>query len=212
MTDDEPCRLYLITPPSFDPAAFRDILAQALDAGDVACLRIGMTGASDDEIRRATEILLPVAQDRNVAVLMNDRPDLADELGCDGVHVDQETIPARDARRIAGDRATIGAACHNSRHLAMTAAEQSADYVAFGAFFPSAIKEPRPMAEPSLLTWWSEIFEIPCVAVGGITTDNCRPLVVAGANFLAVAEGVWNHADGPDAAVRAFNEIIASVA
>jgi len=212
MTDGEPCRLYLITPPRIDPAAFRDVLAAALDAGDVACLQIRLKETSDDEIRRATDILRPVAHERDVAVLMNDRPDLAAETGCDGVHVGQEDMTYKEARRIVGDRATVGVTCHNSRHLAMAAAEQGADYVAFGAFFPTGTKEPKFRADPEILTWWSEIFEIPCVAIGGITVDNCRPLVEAGADFLAVVAGVWDHADGPAAAVRAFNEAIASVA
>lgn len=212
MTDKEPCRLYLITPPKIEPVAFGDILAAALDAGDVACLQIRLKEASDDEIRRATDILRPIAHERDVAVLMNDRPDLAAETGCDGVHVGQEDMTYKEARRIVGDRATVGVTCHNSRHLAMAAAEQGADYVAFGAFFPTGTKEPKFRAEPEILQWWSEIFEVPCVAIGGITVDNCRPLVEAGADFLAVVAGVWDHADGPAAAVRAFNEEIASVA
>ena len=212
MTDKEPCRLYLITPPRIDPAAFGDILAAALDAGDVACLQIRLKEASDDDIRRATDILRPIAHERDVAVLMNDRPDLAAETGCDGVHVGQEDMTYKEARRIVGDRATVGVTCHNSRHLAMAAAEQGADYVAFGAFFPTGTKEPKFRADPEILTWWSEIFEIPCVAIGGITVGNCRPLVEAGADFLAVVAGVWDHTQGPAAAVRAFNEAIASVA
>jgi len=145
-------------------------------------------------------------------VLMNDRPDLAAETGCDGVHVGQEDMTYKEARRIVGDRATVGVTCHNSRHLAMAAAEQGADYVAFGAFFPTGTKVPKFSAEPEILQWWSEIFEIPCVAIGGITVGNCRPLVEAGADFLAVVAGVWDHPQGPAAAVRAFNEAIASVA
>jgi thiamine-phosphate pyrophosphorylase len=209
MTDNEPCRLYLITPPRFDPAAFRDVLAGALDAGDVACLQIRLKEASDDEIRHATDILRPVAQERGVALLMNDRPDLAVELGCDGVHVGQEDAAYKEARRIVGEGATVGVTCDNSRHLAMTAAEQGADYVAFGAFFPSVTKQSSVRAEPDILSWWSKIFEIPCVATGGVMVDNCRPLVEAGADFLAVVSGVWDYADGPAAAVRAFNAAIA---
>lgn len=212
MNDKERCRLYLITPPRIDAAEFRDTLASALDAGDVACLQIRLKEASDDEIRRATEMLRPVAQDRDVAVLMNDRPDLAKELGCDGVHVGQEDMTYREARRIVGDDAIVGVTCHDSRHLAMVAAEQGADYVAFGAFFPTGTKEPKSRADPEILRWWSELFEVPCVAIGGITADNAHILVEAGADFLAVVGGVWNHPDGPAAAVRAFNELIAGVA
>jgi len=212
MNEKEPCRLYLITPPRIDPAAFRDTLASALDAGDVACLQIRLKDASDDEIRRATDILRPIAQDRDVAVLMNDRPDLAKELDCDGVHVGQEDVTYREARRIVGDGAIVGVTCHNSRHLAMVAAEQGADYVAFGAFFPTGTKEPKTRADPEILRWWSELFEVPCVAIGGITVENAHILVEAGADFLAVVAGAWDHPDGPAAAVRAFNKAIASVA
>jgi thiamine-phosphate pyrophosphorylase len=212
MNDKEPCRLYLITPPRIDPAAFRETLASALDGGDVACLQIRLKEASDDEIRRATDILRPVAQDRDVAVLMNDRPDLARELDCDGVHVGQEDVTYREARRIVGDDAIVGVTCHNSRHLAMVAAEQGANYVAFGAFFPTGTKEPKTRADPEILRWWSELFEVPCVAIGGITVENAHILVEAGADFLAVVAGVWDHPDGPAAAVRAFNKAIASVA
>lgn len=212
MTETQPCRLYLITPPRIDPAAFRDVLAAALDAGDVACLQIRLKEASDDEIRHATDILRPVAHERGVAVLMNDRPDLAAELGCDGVHVGQEDMSYSQARAIVGDSAIVGVTCHNSRHFAMEAAERGADYVAFGAFFATGTKQPNSRAEPELLSWWSEIFEVPCVAIGGITTDNCRPLVAAGADFLAVVSGVWDHTGGPAAAVRAFNTVTASVA
>ena len=212
MTDSEPCRLYLITPPKFDPAAFRDVLARALDAGDVACLQIRLPEASDDEIREATEILQPVAVERDVAVLMDGRPDLAAELGCDGVHLGLDGMARMQVREIVGNRATVGVSCGNSRHLAMSAAEQGADYVSFGAFFPSITKPDAGRADPATLIWWSEIFEIPCVAVGGIMVDNCRPLIEAGADFLAVVSGVWDYPDGPDAAVRAFNETIASVA
>jgi thiamine-phosphate pyrophosphorylase len=212
MTDKAPCRLYLITPPKIDPAAFRDQLAAALDGGDVACLQIRLKEASDDEIRRATDILRPIAQDRDVAVLMNDRPDLAAELGCDGVHVGQEDTGYKEARRIVGADAIVGVTCHNSRHLAMVAAEQGADYVAFGAFYPTGTKDPKARAEPEILQWWSELMEVPCVAIGGITVENCAPLVEAGADFLAIVAGVWDYKDGPAAAVRAFNEVIASVA
>lgn len=212
MTHKDRCRLYLITPPALDPAAFRDRLAEALDAGDVACVQLRLKGASDDEIRRAADILRPVAQDRGVAFLMNDRPDLAAETGCDGVHIGQEDVTYAEARRIVGRDAIVGVTCHNSRHLAMIAAEQGADYVAFGAFFPTGTKQPKTRAEPDILRWWSDLMEVPCVAIGGITVENCGVLVEAGVDFLAVVSAVWDHPEGPAAAVRAFNEAIAAVA
>jgi thiamine-phosphate pyrophosphorylase len=199
------CRLYLITPPKLEIPAFKDTLARALDAGDVACLQLRLKDEDDVAICRAAEALMPVAQKRDVAFLVNDRPDLAAKLGADGTHIGQEDMPYDEARRLLGPDRTIGVTCHDSRHFAMEAAEAGADYVAFGAFFPTRTNAPKAKAEIELLSWWAEIFEIPCVAIGGITAANCAPLIEAGADFLAVSSGVWDHAQGPAAAVQAFN-------
>lgn len=161
--------------------------------------------APDAEIRRAVVELLLITQKHDVAFILNDRPDLAAELGCDGVHVGQEDASYADARRLLGDDAIVGVTCHDSRHLALEAAEAGADYVAFGAFFNTGTKAPKSRASRDILTWWSEITEVPCVAIGGITADNCAPVIAAGANFLAVSAGIWSHPDGPADAVRAFN-------
>lgn len=198
------CRLYLVTPAVLDPAAFAPQLAAALDAGDCACLQLRLKDADDDTVRRAVDVLRPVAQSRDVAFILNDRPDLAAQTGCDGVHVGQHDTPYKKARSIVGPQAIVGVTCHDSRHLAMVAGEDGADYVAFGAFFPTETKDAPAHAEPELLTWWSELMEVPCVAIGGITPENCGALVRAGADFLAVVGAVWNHAEGPAAAVRAF--------
>ncbi len=202
-------RLYLITPPAFEPATFADRLAEALDAGDVACVQLRLKDADDDSIRRAADALRPVTQRREVAFLMNDRPDLALATGCDGVHIGQEDASYEEARRILGLGRIVGVTCHSSRDLAMRAAEAGADYVAFGAFFPTSSKEAKHRADPEILRWWSEIMTVPCVAIGGITSENCRPLVAAGADFLAVISAVWQHPQGPGAAVKALNEAIA---
>ncbi len=201
------CRLYLITPPKLEAREFAGALSRALDAGDVASLQLRLKDVSDDDIRRATEILMPIAQSRDVAFLMNDRPDLAAELGCDGVHVGQEDAGYAEARKLVGADRIVGVTCHDSRHLAMEAAEAGADYVAFGAFFPTVTKEAKTHAEPELLRWWSELMVVPCVAIGGIAVENAAVLVEAGADFLAVSSGVWNYADGPAAAVKAFNAL-----
>ena len=199
------CRLYLITPPQLDARSFAETLKSALDAGDVASLQLRLKGVSDDAIRKATEILMPVAQARDVAFILNDRSDLAAELGCDGVHIGQEDTRYAEARAAMGADRIVGVTCHDSRHLAMEAAEAGADYVAFGAFFPTETKEPKTHAEPELLRWWSDIMEVPCVAIGGITVENAPVLIEAGADFLAVSAGVWTHKDGPAVAVKAFN-------
>jgi thiamine-phosphate pyrophosphorylase len=206
------CRLYLITPPALDPLAFRDTLARALDAGDVAAVQLRLKGVDDDAIRRAADALRPVAQERGVAFLMNDRADLAVETGCDGAHLGRTDGDLRAARRLLGPDRTLGATCHDSRHLAMEAAEAGADYVAFGAFFPTETKETRHRPDPEILTIWSETTEIPSVAIGGITAENCGVLVRAGADFLAVIGAVWNHPEGPEAGVRALNAAIARAA
>jgi thiamine-phosphate pyrophosphorylase len=202
------CRLYLITPPRFELKDFAETLARALDAGDVACLQLRLKDAPDDAVRRAAEALMPVAHRHDVAFLVNDRPDLAASVGADGVHVGQDDAPYAQARRIVGPDRIVGVTCHDSRHLAMEAGEAGADYVAFGAFHPTTTKDPKAHAEPEILGWWSELFEVPCVAIGGITVENCAPLVEAGADFLAVSGGVWNHPSGPERAVADFNAVL----
>jgi thiamine-phosphate pyrophosphorylase len=199
------CRLYLITPPALpDLDAFAGELEAALSAGDVAALQIRLKDVPDAEIAQAVRRLLPIAHARDVAVILNDRPDLARELGCDGVHLGQSDPSLAEARKVMGPHAMIGATCHDSRHLAMEAAEAGADYVAFGAFFPTATKETVHRPEPEILTIWQEVMQTPCVAIGGITPENCRVLVAAGADFLAVSAGVWSHPGGPAEAVRAY--------
>jgi thiamine-phosphate pyrophosphorylase len=206
-------RLYLITPPAFDPDQFVRELEEALAGGDVASLQLRLKGSDDDTIRRATRVLKPIAQDRGVAFIMNDRPDLAAELDCDGVHVGEEDVPYAEARRLLGPDHIVGVTCGASRHRALIAAEGGADYVAFGAFFPSPTKAgTKYRADPELLREWSETTVVPCCAIGGITQANCGPLVEAGADFLAVISAVWSHPRGPRAAVAEFNEVFARYA
>ncbi|HEY2359455.1 MAG TPA: thiamine phosphate synthase [Phenylobacterium sp.] len=204
------CRLYLITPPRLDDlAGFARSLAHALDAGDVAALQIRLKEVPDDIIAAAVDALMPVAAARDVAVILNDRPDLAARLGCDGVHVGQEDASLAEARRIVGKDRMVGVTCHDSLHLAMEAAEGGADYVAFGAFYPTTTKEAPTRADPELLTGWQADMVVPCVAIGGITVETAADLATAGADFLAVSAGVWTYGDGPAAAVKAFNVEIA---
>ena len=205
----ESCRLYLITPERLDPGPFADTLALALDAGEVACVQLRLKGIDDDAIRQAALTLAPVAQARDVAFLLNDRPDLAAETGCDGVHVGQHDTSYDEARALVGDDAIVGVTCHDSRHFAMVAAERGADYVAFGAFYPTATKDAIGHPDAEILKWWSEMMTVPSVAIGGITAANCAPLVKAGADFIAVLSAVWSHAEGPGAAVEEFNKTIA---
>ena len=201
-------RLYLITPPTLDPDRFAHDLEEALAGGDVACVQLRLKDVDDETVRRATRVLQPIAQERGVAFIMNDRPDLAAELDCDGVHVGEEDMPYAEARRLLGPDRIVGVTCGDSRHRAVVAAEAGADYVAFGAFFPSATKMgTKYRARPELLAEWSETTVVPCCAIGGITQENCGPLVEAGADFLAVIGAIWSYSGGPRAAVRDFNAV-----
>jgi thiamine-phosphate pyrophosphorylase len=202
------CQFYLLTPPAIELAAFSETLKAALDSGDVAALQLRLKPASDDTILRAVDALRPIAQDRGVAFILNDRPDLAAKSGCDGVHIGIEDIPLRDAQKLMGMDAIIGVTCKTSRHRAMEAAEAGASYVAFGAFFDSATRAVVAEAEAEILEWWSQLMEVPCVAIGGITPENCGPLVKAGADFICASAAVWRHAQGPAAGIEAFNRAI----
>ncbi len=204
------CRVYLITPPKLDPTSFANQLAAALDAGDVAAVQLRLKDVDDDAWRRTIDVLRPVTQQHDVAFLLNDRADLVRETGSDGAHVGQEDMPAREARQLMGANAILGVTCKGSRDLAMQAGEDGADYVAFGAFFPSGTKEVTRFIGPDILQWWSELMELPCCAIGGITAENCAPLVQAGTDFLAVVGAVWNYPDGPAAGVRTLNAAIAA--
>lgn len=210
----ETCRLYLISPPAIaDPAGFAEKLNAAFEAGDVACFQLRLksadgVSAGDDEILYAAEALTPVAEAHDVAFLINDRPDLAFKAGADGVHVGQSDALCAKARALLGDNAAVGVTCHNSRHLGLLAGEAGADYVAFGAFFPTGTKQASTRAEPELLEWWRYATTVPSVAIGGITPENCGSLVRAGADFLAVSSAVWSHREGPAAAVKAFEAAI----
>jgi thiamine-phosphate pyrophosphorylase len=200
-----PCQLYLISPLDVG-ADFPERLSAALDGGPVAAFQFRVKGFDQDQAARLAEPLQRICADHEVAFIVNDDMALAKRLGADGVHLGQGDGDPREARALLGPTAQIGVTCHDSRHLAMEAGEAGADYVAFGAFFPTSTKETIHRPEPSILGWWSTLFEIPCVAIGGITPENGRVLVEAGADFLAVCNAVWNHERGPGAAVAAFQK------
>lgn len=208
--DGEPggCRLYLITPDKIpDATAFAQLLDEALSAGDVACVQLRLKGADDATVIAAAQTLMPVCHKHDVAFILNDRPDLAAQLGCDGVHIGPDDMPYDEARRIMGPDATVGVTCKASRHLAMEVAEAGADYVAFGAIFPTSTKDDATPVDLEELEIWSETTNVPCVAIGGITVENCEAVIKTGADFIAVCSGVWNYASGPAAAVRDFNAV-----
>jgi thiamine-phosphate pyrophosphorylase len=206
------CRLYIITPERLDLGSFPDTLARALDAGDVFAVQLRLKTADDGTWKRAIEALLPVCRPRSTALLLNDRADLVVATGCDGAHVGQTDMPARAARRVMGPGRTLGVTCKSSLDLARRAIEDGADYVAFGAFFPSTSKQVTALADPEVLRLWSAESASPSCAIGGITAANLAPVVRARANLLAIIGGVWSHADGPAAGVRAINAAIKSAA
>lgn len=206
MTD---CQLYLISPLEVG-GEFPARLERALDAGEgiVTAFQFRVKGMDQHDAARLAEPLQAICVARDVAFIVNDSIALAKRLGADGVHLGQGDGDPKDARAQLGREAQIGVTCHASRHLAMEAGEAGADYVAFGAFFPSSTKETDHRPEPELLEWWASLFEIPCVAIGGITPENCRPLIEAGADFLAVSGAVWNGDEV--AAIKAFSEQISN--
>ncbi len=202
MTD---CQLYLISPLDVG-GMFPERLARALDAGPVAAFQFRVKNVDEHEAARLAEPLQAVCAAREVAFIVNDSISLAKRIKADGVHLGQSDSTVEEARQRLGREAQIGVTCHNSRHLAMEAGEAGADYVAFGAFFPTTTKQTEYVATPDLLEWWQALMEVPCVAIGGITPDNCDPLVAAGADFLAVSGAVWN---GDEAsAVQAFAKML----
>jgi thiamine-phosphate pyrophosphorylase len=203
-----PCQLYLVSPPRIDLPAFADSLKAALGGGPVAAFQLRLKDVPDEEVLRACAPLQKVCADHDVAFLLNDSADLAKACGADGVHLGQSDGGIRYARELLGPMAQIGRTCHDSRHLAMEAGEEGADYVAFGAFYDTTTKPSHYRPRPEILTWWTTLSQLPCVAIGGIFPDNAAPLVEAGADFIAVVRAVWNHPEGPGAGVAAFGDVL----
>lgn len=200
------CGLYLISPQDVG-GNFPDRLRAALDSGVANAFQLRVKDMGEHELARLAEPLQKICADAGAAFIVNDSMSLAKRIGADGVHLGQSDGDLREARDLLGPDAQIGRTCHDSRHLAMQAGEDGADYVAFGAFYPTTTKPSNYRPEPNVLSWWSALFEVPCVAIGGITPVNAAPLVEAGADFLAVCQAVWS-ADDPAAAVAAFGEVL----
>lgn len=203
----EPAKLYLISPPDVG-GGFPDQLEAALAGGPVAAFQMRVKDVSEHELARLAAPLQRLCADHGCAFIVNDSMALAKRIGADGVHLGQSDGDPREARALLGPGAQIGRTCHDSRHLAMEAGEAGCDYVAFGAFYPTTTKPSNYRPMPEILSWWSSLFEIPCVAIGGITPDNVQPLIDAGADFIAVCQAVWGK-DDPGAAVARFNEVFA---
>jgi len=211
MNTENPCRLYLISPPVIDLGVFTTQLEEAFKGGDVGSFQLRLKNASDADVIKAAKTLLPICHAHQAAFILNDGPDLAVACNADGVHIGQDDGEIKKTRAMLGPDRVIGVSCHDSKHLAMEAGEEGADYVAFGAFHPTKSKSPEALAKwgtPKLdiLNWWQQFMILPCVAIGGITPDNCGALAKAGADFVAVITAVWEHPKGPKQAVAEFNQ------
>ncbi|MFO1242137.1 MAG: thiamine phosphate synthase [Rickettsiales bacterium] len=223
-------QLYLISPPQIENLpAFAKTLTEILEAAkgtvgsfqlrlksdqkEPASGKLTLPPASRDSVLKAAELLIPICHQFEIPFILNDQPQIAKECGADGVHIGQEDGDMKATRIIVGEDAVIGVSCHDSRHLAMEAGEAGADYVAFGAFFPTTSKTEAAqkvwgVPTPDIIKDWVETTVVPCVAIGGITPQNCRPLVEAGADFLAVITCIWNHKESPTKAVSEFSSIL----
>jgi thiamine-phosphate pyrophosphorylase len=211
MIENPPCQLYLISPLDVG-GDFPALLESALSAGPVAAFQYRVKDMSAHDAARLAEPLQDICAAHDVAFIVNDSISLAKRLKADGVHLGQGDGDIKEAREELGPNAQIGVTCHNSRHLAMEAGEAGADYVAFGAFYPTTTKDVEHVAEIETLEKWSRVMEIPCVAIGGITPENAKPIINAGADFIAASSAVWQHADGPAAGVQEFNAVLAQAA
>jgi thiamine-phosphate pyrophosphorylase len=201
----EPAKLYLISPQEVG-GGFPERLRAALAGGPVAAFQLRVKDVGEHELARLAEPLQRLCADSGCAFIVNDSMALAKRIGADGVHLGQSDGDPREARALLGPAAQIGRTCHDSRHLAMEAGEAGCDYVAFGAFYPTTTKPSHYRPKPEILSWWGSLFEIPSVAIGGITPDNAQPLLDAGADFIAVCQAVWSN-DDPGAAVARFDEV-----
>lgn len=205
---DPRCQLYLITPPCIDNVdAFLPTLEAALQAAPVACLQVRLKNLENSALVQAAKPICSLAQRHGTVVILNDRPDLVDAVGADGVHVGQDDMDYLSSRELLGGDAIIGVTCHNSKQLAFEAAGAGADYVAFGAFYETPTKQPKARAELEILSWWQQAMQTPAVAIGGITPDNAKNVIEAGADFIAVSSGVWDWPDGPAASVRLLSSL-----
>jgi thiamine-phosphate pyrophosphorylase len=207
-TRTEPCRLYLISPQEVG-GSFPDRLTSVAGDEAVAAFQLRVKDVTEHELARLAEPLQRICADAGVAFIVNDSMQLAKRLGADGVHLGQQDGDIRDARVLLGPQAQIGVTCHDSRHLAMAAGEAGADYVAFGAFYPTTTKPSPYRPDPAILSWWSSVFEVPCVAIGGINPANAKPLIDAGADFLAVCQAVWS-VDDPTKVIADFSSLLAT--
>ena len=203
-TTDRP-QVYLILPPVLALDVFPDRLAALLDAAEIACLRLALATRDEDALGRAADAVREIAHARDVAVVIDSHARLAERHGLDGIHLPDGARGIRDARKILGPDAIVGAFCGSSRHDGITAGEMGADYVAFGPVGASALGIGNT-APPDLFAWWSEMIEVPVVAEGALTPDLIRTLAPV-SDFLALGPEVFD-ADDP---AKALSGLIAAM-
>ena len=209
MTDNKfLTKLYLISPPNINVNEFIFSLDDVLNTGLVSCFQLRLKNVKDEDIIESAKALKPICNKYHVPFILNDRLDLVNKVEADGVHLGEDDDSILEARKLLGPKAIIGASCYNSKHLAMEAAEEGADYVAFGAFFATITKDPKTKADINIIKDWTLISNIPCVAIGGINSSNCKELVDAGVDFIAVVGSIWNKNDDPKSAINKFKSII----
>lgn len=177
-------------------------VAAVIRGGAVMIQYRAKANASPQEARALREVC--VAQ--GVPLIVNDDPQLARACDAAGVHLGRDDAGIETARRLLGDAAIIGVSCYNELDRALVAEAAGADYVAFGRFFPSGTKPTAVQAAPALLTEARRRLRLPIVAIGGITPDNGAPLLAAGADLLAVIEGVFGQPD-PESAARRYAQL-----
>ncbi len=205
---NESCALYLITPPVIELSEFKEQLVQALTPGLVEVVQLRLKGVDDQHVIDVGKTLRPICHHFDTTFIVNDRPDLAIKIGADGVHLGEEDSNVKNARTILGSSAIIGVSCYNSKHKAMLASEEGANYVAFGAFYHTKTKIPKYRARIDIIEDWSYISNVACVAIGGITANNCSNIVNAGADYIAVISAIWNDKEGPMKAVMKFTKFL----
>jgi thiamine-phosphate pyrophosphorylase len=200
-------RLYLVTPRIEDPVSFASDLEQALAAGDIAAVLLRLAEADERTLINRTKAIGSLVQRRDVALLLDGRPEITARAGADGAHISGiERFVA--ALALLKPERIAGAGGLHSRHDAMLAGEAGADYVMFGE--PGRRGRRPPLAElEERLAWWVELFEIPCIGYAEYP-DEVAPLSRTGADFIALGDWIWTKPEGVARAVAAAAENLAT--
>jgi len=201
-------QIYLISPPEIELAKFAQSLELSLKTGLIPAFQLRLKNYETPQLKKISQELKKICDDHNCLFILNDYFDIAMEIGASGVHVGADDEKIAKIRLKAPENFLIGASCYDSRHLAMEAGEQGANYISFGAFFESPTKISRGKPTLEILEWANEMLNLSIVAIGGINADNCQKLVKSGADFLAVISYIWQHPSGPQFAIQHLHQQI----